>query len=181
MKRAPGAKLQSLGQQTGRQLREWKPGLKKKKPTEVKIQLQEVQKMSSVENTAKTWIRGTRELQPHKSEMDHLKCLEIRWETEKIGIEIFKTHIIRTLAAGKYTGTEQLLKDLFKKLELEEDVNPYSGRPQHVSWKADPECSVVGGSVTQPLYPGDGVRGAGWRKRGKKWSDVLVNTCWISC
>lgn len=58
----------------------------------------------------------TRELQPHKSEMDHLKCLEIRWETEKIGIEIFKTHIIRTLAAGKYTRKEQLLKDLFKKL-----------------------------------------------------------------
>lgn len=47
-------------------------------------------------------------------------------------------------------------------------MNPYSGRAQHVSWKADPECSVVGGSVTQPLYPGDGVRDAGWRKRGKK-------------
>ena len=52
-------------------------------------------------------------------------------------------------------------------MESEEDVNPYSGRAQYGSWKADPECSVVGESVTQPLYPGDGVRGAGWRKRKK--------------
>lgn len=55
-------------------------------------------------------------------------------------------------------------------------MNPYSGRVPHVSLKADPECSVVGGSVTQPLYPGDGVKGAGWRKRGKKKDQTSLLT-----
>ena len=90
--------------------------------------------------------------------------------TEKTGIEIFKTHITGSLAEGIYTGTEQILKDLIQEIviKVKEDLNPYSRRAQHVSWKADPECSAAGGSVTQPLYPGDGGEGCGVEKKRKK-------------
>lgn len=51
-----------------------------------------------------------------------------------------------------------------------------------MSWKADPECLAAGGSVTQPLYPGDEGEGCGVEEKRKKMTtcpckytlDVLI-------